>query len=42
MGNDLDEARSQGPECDFLLVSAALPNQGALEVTQAFRSARQK
>ncbi len=34
----LEEAKVQARECDILLVSSGLPNQGALAVTEAFRS----
>ncbi len=35
---NLEEARAEGPRCDVLLVSSALPNDGALAVTHAFKS----
>lgn len=35
---NLEEARATGSRCDVVLVSSALPNDGALAVTQAFKS----
>ncbi len=34
----LEEAQAIGPHCDVILVSSALPYDGALAVTQAFKS----
>jgi DNA-binding NarL/FixJ family response regulator len=34
----LEEAQAIGPHCDVILVSGALPNNGALAVTEAFKS----
>lgn len=35
---NLEEAQAMGPQCDVMLVSSALPNDGALAVTQACKS----
>lgn len=34
----LEQAQAIGPHCDVILVSSALPNNGALAVTEAFKS----